>query len=465
MITIKKGITNWILCMISCTLLVLSGTWSCWAADYVCGSDGVNNSCTPSGLKNLINGAAAGDTIYIASGTHSWATSVPVVISKAITISGRGTYMVDGWNDTGTWPVQLNVGSDSAFHIASRTGGNSLVRLTGIYFSGTVGEAYGCYVGNSGMIINERNNDYNNTGNLNPYRIDNCKFDSQAGIIATHSNKEGLIDHIYHSSPQIDSQTHIFMVQRCGVSGEGDNSFTDEVGFGGSNFTFIEDCTINITGTPNPVTPRVFIDSQAGGRFVIRHCNIRSCQGGVHGTESGAPLRGAYAQEIYANNFEWGRTDWNVHTPYYWRGGPLYFHNNTVRYADSMIRTWVQRSEKAFGRFGQCDGSHSWDGSGSPNGWRCLDQQGTGKANYANIAAPGFLQEAFPSYIGNNSMIGTNAAFSHNNPTYLKSGIDYVYCSDNSCAPVGYTPYPYPHPFQMEGGTRPQAPKSLKIIN
>jgi hypothetical protein len=398
-------------------------------------------------LTTLIGSASAGDTIHIAQATHAWTSNVPVVITKALTISGGGTYAVSDWTDTGTWPTQLNVSTtEESFYIASQTDGNQRVRITGIYFNGTTDEYYGCYTGNSGCIINERNDEYSpGDGNLNPYRIDNCKFNSEKGVIAVHSNEQGLIDHIYHSSVGGVGQNHVFIVQRCGSTGEGDDSFTDEVDFGGSNFVFIEDSTINIT-TAVQNAPRISVDSQAGGRFVFRHNQVKNCQGGVHGTETGAPLRGAYTQEIYNNTFTWSDSENKCHTSYYWRGGPLYYYGNTVTAYDSAIRTWVRRTEEEFGRFLQCDGDESWDGDGPPDGWRCLDQQGTGKASHSDITDVAFSQEAEMCYIWNNTVDGD--FWTHNTPTYLKSGSDYTYCTDSSCAPGGYSAYQYPHPFQ-----------------
>jgi hypothetical protein len=56
------------------------------ATTWTCGTNGVNNSCTVAGITSLIAGASAGDTIQIASGTHSW-TSAPI-INKGLTIKG-----------------------------------------------------------------------------------------------------------------------------------------------------------------------------------------------------------------------------------------------------------------------------------------------------------------------------------------------------------------------------------------
>src|SRR5688500_1043432 len=98
------------LLLFSLILLGSSLPVSTWAATYTCGTNGVPNSCTPSGMQALIILASNGDTINIATGTHAWtAQPTGVMLNKRITISGGGTYAVNPSHaDTGTWPVQLN---------------------------------------------------------------------------------------------------------------------------------------------------------------------------------------------------------------------------------------------------------------------------------------------------------------------------------------------------------------------
>ena len=63
-------------------LLVLSITTSIHAAEYTCGTNGVDNSCTSATLNSIISSASDGDTIYIAQATHDLSTPlVPQVYS------------------------------------------------------------------------------------------------------------------------------------------------------------------------------------------------------------------------------------------------------------------------------------------------------------------------------------------------------------------------------------------------
>ena len=93
--------------------LFVIGASLVFAEVHVCGTDGVDNSCTVTSFKSLLSAAAPGDSIRIANGTHDWqtngATTQPI-LDKEITVYGSGQYEVDGsHNDIGTWPVTLNV--------------------------------------------------------------------------------------------------------------------------------------------------------------------------------------------------------------------------------------------------------------------------------------------------------------------------------------------------------------------
>ena len=104
--------------LLLCSLILLGSSLpvSTLAATFTCGTNGVPNSCTPSGMQTLINSASNGDTINIATGTHTWSgAGIGVLLSKRLTISGGGTYAVNASHaDTGTWPVQLNTGTATA---------------------------------------------------------------------------------------------------------------------------------------------------------------------------------------------------------------------------------------------------------------------------------------------------------------------------------------------------------------
>ena len=84
---------------------------------YMCGINGVDNSCTPAELANLISSGNDGDTINIAEATHSWTTYV--TIDKAVTISGGGICTNCGETDSpfGNWATRLQINRNTAFEI------------------------------------------------------------------------------------------------------------------------------------------------------------------------------------------------------------------------------------------------------------------------------------------------------------------------------------------------------------
>ena len=240
----------------SCLFITLS------AATVTCGTSGVNNSCTPSGLQSLINSANHGDTINIAAGVHAW-TAMPsgVLINKRITINGGGRYAVSSTHsDTGTWPVRLNTGGAKAFRIDAPAGSGA-PRVTGIHFAGNPDFNYGFGDGDYGLFMSTEGS------NQAIYRIDNNKFHSSGPHCGIYANSEGLIDHNYFLADQIEG--HCIMVQNWGASGNGDEQWAEPTGYGTAGFTFIEDNTF--------IRPDGFVqfensvvDSYLGGKVRIQ---------------------------------------------------------------------------------------------------------------------------------------------------------------------------------------------------
>lgn len=475
---------------IYCIIFVFSFVGIADSAEYFCGTNRVDNSCTKAELSNLINLASDGDTIIIAHATHNWTSGVPVLVNKAVTISGGGSYAVNGWTDTGSWPTQLNTGSGNiAFRINCSSGGNNVVRITGIHFYGHGPFEYSCYSGTAlGGTINIL------TANATRFRIDNCKFHDpspgdSASITIASSHAYGLIDHVYFYY-EYASLGHMIYIVRCGDSlawgenmGEGDDSFTDPVDFGTEHFVFIED-SILFTAQASEDQPKNPVDGQGGGRWVLRHSKVRNGHITKHGTESGAPIRGSYASEVYNNTFLF---DGNLHTAFYDRGGPTLAYNNTASGFQTFVRTWTRRIGESWGRFGRCDTSvvNNWDGQGSTGGLtghRCLDSMGSGQASHSNINDPNFRQQTQKSYYWNNSFSGDSSSvvctsrhndeMCFNDPLYSILGTDYEWCDDASCAEItmflqSYSAYTYPHPLTQvnnSGNSSLSPPRNFRVV-
>ncbi|MBR9676262.1 hypothetical protein GOV05_04595 [Candidatus Woesearchaeota archaeon] len=422
--------------------------------EIMCGTNGVDNSCSPSTLSNLISQANEGDTIRIATGTHSWTSSVTV--NKKVTITGGGSCPDCGIEDPSTtwnWPAQLNIGSNSAFIINVPSNGQ-LVRVTGLHINGP-GQIHSYNDGtNSGTITFHTNNNAK-------YRIDNLRFESDGSNVvffrSNGINAYGVIDHIYLRNT---GTNYPRLIQNSGHGGDqGNTDWSRETDWNSDNFVFIEDSTVIFTRTANSLSG-ICIDQQGGGRAVLRHSFFQNCDFGNHGTESGWPARSGVAQAIYGNDVVWTDSGARYFASVFWRGGSLYVFDNKFTNFQAMVKMTAYRANSNSG--GPNDppgGTAPYDGAGPPIGYPLIDQQGMGKANGPNkeTTQP---QARNPGYFWNNAVVNTGGYGSPNcifmgasneicitTPEYIKDGREFYYCSDNSCKPAGYTPYTYPHPL------------------
>ena len=165
-------------------LLVLL-PFQAWASTYTAAS------CSQSDVQKAINQASNGDTVNVPSGSSTWTSSVNV--STGITISGGGSYSVYvNHNDTGTWPVVINLSNNCAFKVSSTSG--TVVRITGFSFTGTAGiQVEGAIEYGPGAI-------WITTTDTIPWRVDNCKFNVLYAAVAADGH-EGLIGFTCSSDP------------------------------------------------------------------------------------------------------------------------------------------------------------------------------------------------------------------------------------------------------------------------
>jgi hypothetical protein len=389
-------------------------------------------SCSQPDVQAAIEAADDRDTVLVPDGDCIWSSAV--MIDKAITLEGNGTYAVDeNHQDAGTWPLTITLSGNSGIEIEGAVG--VFIRITGFQF---LGSAPGGSGARGGAI-------YSPESNRAEWRVDNSRF-SLGGNSVTSSSNSGVIDHIYVYDSGCSPASWI-VARDLRFDGMGDGAFTQPVGFGGPDFLFIEDSTFwkhCTSATPSPFVT----DGQAGGRFVFRHNYLRDASVGWHGTESGAPERGGYAFEVYDNEFYWTMPDNRYHTAIFHRGGTALVYDNTATNYQALWKSWVHRATRSWGRFGQCDGTQAHDGNASvPDapGYPCLDQVGRGMASGTALSdiQP---QEESKVYIWNNTLINTGTVF-HNNPQYVVEGRDYEFSDDDSAKPVGYEAYPYPHPL------------------
>jgi hypothetical protein len=444
-------------------VVLLTAQWSP-AATHMCGTNGVNNSCTPSGMQSLISAASSGDTINIANGTHAWsAVSAGVLINKSVTINGGGRYAVDAnYNDTGTWPVRLNTGTATAFIINVPTG-TGMPRITGINFDGNPRFNYGWWDSDLGLFINVYG------ANRAFYRIDNNKFHSTGSNVGIWLNSKGLMDHNYLKCEQLEGFGT--EVQSWGASGTGDEAWAEPIGYGTANFMFIEDNTF-IRPRGQVVFANPVVDAYVGGKYVFRHNYVRNAMILNHDKSGGNWTRAGVAFEVYNNIFEFDDSI-TYQTPFYLRDGTaLYYHNEHRGFYQSYIKFWNRRTEEAQGNWGLCNGTKSWDGNIGPQGYPCADQVGRGPAAGLgpNNVQP---QPRVPVRIWGNTGPATGGCdgtaqqggkVCNGNPTTIIAGTDYIFSNDNSAALPGYSPYPYPHPMQGGATAALSAPTNLRVV-
>lgn len=395
-------------------------------------------SCNQVDVQAAIDAALDGDTVLVPDGDCAWSSTI--LIQQAITLKGNGRYAVDrDHHDVGTWPLTITLSGNTGIEIDGDAGG--FIRVTGFQFLGTAPGGTG---GHGGAI-------YSPASNGADWRLDNSRFQVGGNSVKSEGNF-GLIDHIYNYEDGCSPAGWI-VVSDLRADWMGNGAFTEPVGFGGPNFLFIENSTFWKHCTGAGVSPFV-TDAQAGGKYVFRHNYVRDAATGWHGTESGAPERGGYAFEVYENEYYWPIANNRYHTAIFHRGGTALVHNNTATNYQALWKSWVHRATRAWGRFGQCDGTQAHDGNAGftdAPGYPCLDQVGRGMASGTELdqIQP---QESSKVHIWSNTLINTGAVF-HNNPTYVVEGRDYEVSADDSAKPQGYSPYPYPHPFTQIGSS------------
>ena len=412
--------------------------------DATCGTDGINNSCTPSGLAALISAANDGDVIGIATGVHTW--NSPVTVNKPVMITGWGSCPDCGSEDpsrTWSWPTRIINNGNAAF-IVNAADAADFIRISGLYIDGDPpAHSYNSGANTANIVLH--------TDNRSLYRLANLRFnhsgnEEQSAIRTNALAGFGVSDHIFYSASGQAFNSRF--IHNTGYGGDdGDSDWAVETQWGSDQFHYVEDSTFLYPTYSSPNIPAGINDQQGGGRGVFRYCYIANANAGNHGTESGWPQRSGVAQEFYNNTFYGGDPGDRIFAALLLRGGSVYFHNNTIRNFQEMARLAVYRVSDGNG-CGIC-GSPACvdiDGPGPPQGYPCLDQVGRGQANGVGIenTQP---QASNKAHFWNNTLVNTDVAITVQDPSYITDGTDYEYSSGDSKKPSGYTPYTYPHPL------------------
>jgi hypothetical protein len=250
--------------------------------------------------------AKEGDTVLVPAGTVHWTNQLS--ISKGVVLKGATTV-----NGAGTKTPTV---SDLTVIINDITGAPNLVdvRLTAAQNFQLTGFTFRAGL-SSGSLVHLVGN-----GNapVMGCRVDHCHFVGSTGrSVQTDGWLYGVADHNFIET-KANGQS--FYINAANYAGKllGHGSWADYPWFGTERFFFIEDNTM--TGEGKNSTNGA-LDSEYGGRWVVRHNYFINCRPGWHGTEGGN--RGCRAVEVYDNTF-----DWSIIFSAMARSGSTLYHDN-----------------------------------------------------------------------------------------------------------------------------------------
>jgi hypothetical protein len=394
-------------------------------------------SLTPEALWDAISAASDGDTIQLPQGTaiwkHGWNTNHWSKM-KAITIQGAGIDKTIIRDDTST------AAGDEPFEIKGVEG--KPFRITGITFDGTGLPSAGTWAGE--IVV---------SGDCKNFRIDHCKFLNMDRMLTIHGDTYGLIDHCSFHALQRKGG----LAQTIYCMGPGKVNFTRPLALGTAKAVYFEDNdaqfspeVVEATGN-NP-----WIVPYEGARVVIRHNRIINTQLEIYRVRPGA--LGCQSAEIYDNAFSAeGAKPGRPQGFIFIAGGVAIVFNNTVTgtsYNCHTIELSHERSFRAIGEFGICDGTNPIDGNQVPAGSKGAGYPAFGQPGRATDADGDGVFEPSPCYAWNNTLNGAklNMTLRRWDPKetalqaeHVKEGRDFF---NEPPKPDDYKPYAYPHPLQ-----------------
>ena len=301
---------------------------------------------TPEAVWEAIDAAKDGDIVQLPEGTATWKQGWNTdrwSKMKAITIQGAGIDKTIIRDDTST------KSGDEPFDLKGVEG--RPFRITGMTFDGTGLPNAGTWAGE--IVI---------SGNCKNFRVDHCKFLNMDRMMTISGDTYGLIDHCLFYALQKKGG----LAQTIYCMGPGKVNFTRPLALGTAKAVYFEDNearfspeVVEATGN-NP-----WIVPYDGARVVIRHNKIINTQLEIYRVRPGA--LGCQSSEIYDNAFSAegaavGRPQGFI----FISGGVSMVFNNSVTgtsYNCHTIEISHERSFRAIGEFGICDGTSPIDGA------------------------------------------------------------------------------------------------------
>jgi Chitobiase/beta-hexosaminidase C-terminal domain len=343
-------------------------------------------SCSATDVQTAFSAATnSTTTINIPAGTCHWTTHTFFDVPSGntnITVQGLttcpGTPTPTSCTDTTLIIDDDATDPDYLLQFNTNTNTASLARLTGISIQ--MGSGTGKY-----YEVQIRGNSHN-------FRMDHTHLKGQTGSVTTNVFMRtngwvyGVIDHNIQ-----EGQIGIAVWDdNYGAvnDGSGSASWNDDTFFGSANSLFFENNTFTAlpAGSPNYIS-----DCYAGGRFVVRFNNITNAGVDVHPTGGGGSIRGCRTLEIYHNAFNSSNStptytvDWNSSgSSLIWSNTAPTGYENFIDLHSMRIDSTTYTQSPPPGGWGYCGTAHgpsAWDQNSVANGYKCLDQPGTGKSD------------------------------------------------------------------------------------
>lgn len=252
-----------------------------------------NSNGTPSDVQTKLGLCSAGDIVTLPIGTFNWSSGMSSTVPANVTIQGAGTSATGGGDQT---IIIDNLASNSPL-IEITIGATGFFRFTGI----TVRGGTGVIKDEEGVVLFR-----GPSASVGQIRVDHCTFDMQtySSPGGTHlpvfADLKGVVDSCiinYYGN----GSTFIY---RSGASGNGNEVWAADTGFGTDDFIYFEDNEINGGAASLDASsfPSRMWDLNGGGKGVLRLNTLKFSSGGeVHATGHAGNDRSGRATETYGN--------------------------------------------------------------------------------------------------------------------------------------------------------------------
>jgi hypothetical protein len=379
-----------------------SGVWE--AQDPSCGC-----------VNDAIQAASPGNTINVpaGSGTVTWpANAIIIPANKPLSIVGPGM-----------GNLIINVGGPKIITIANYIGTaeRPAARISGFTFRNQPDQAGYSVIYATGQGWRIHNNKHIN---LSPNANEFVYSDNYNSAVPPY----GLVDNnILHNSK-------ILVNGSLGTTNA--NAFwSGKLELGTKNAVYVEDNVFISDVSASTGIVRLCMDANRAGRYVFRNNTTTNQWVLAHGLQADTE-RGPRSWEIYGNTFSMTINKYGTGLIHLMAGTGVVFNNYvppSSRTCENILSFGHERSNRAIGAAGYCDGTSGWDGNTvGQSGWPCRDQVGTSTdaAQWAtpvidHLPAP--IQVRSPAYVWSN-LKGENidSPLVHlNAPAHIKENRDY----------------------------------------